>query len=75
MSLPVRKVLDCEKLCLHLAEYCRAVNVIYTDDNYICDMMETFLYTPDQVPHLIQDNPIGKLIVKQGKHRLRLGKV
>ena len=58
-------VLDCEKLCLELTDSCLAVNVIYTDGHYICDVIEGTTSLLER-PRL--SNPKGKLIIKRGKH-------
>ena len=64
----VHGVLDCEKLCLELADTCLAVNVIYTDGNYICDVIANTTYGWSAIERPRISNPKGKLIIKRGKH-------
>ncbi|KAK2151972.1 hypothetical protein LSH36_344g04018 [Paralvinella palmiformis] len=63
---PVKGPLGCEKLCLELADSCVAVNVLYTNHQYVCDVMATFRYSDEEVEELMTSNPNGKLIIKQG---------
>ncbi|KAK2139178.1 hypothetical protein LSH36_1969g00009 [Paralvinella palmiformis] len=62
---PVKGPLGCEKLCLELADSCVAVNVLYTNHQYVCDVMATFPYSDEEVEKLMTSNPNGKLIIKQ----------
>ncbi|KAK2139179.1 hypothetical protein LSH36_1969g00000 [Paralvinella palmiformis] len=62
---PVKGPLGCEKLCLELADSCVAVNVLYTNHQYVCDVMATFPCPDEDVEELMTINPNGKLIIKQ----------
>ena len=63
----VKGVLDCEKLCLELADSCLAVNVIYKDGNYICDVIANTTYGAGLLERPRIGNLKGKLIIKRGK--------
>jgi len=65
---PVKGPLDCEKLCVEIGDSCQAVNVIYTNRKHACDVMSRFPYTMDEMQKLMENNPDGKLVVKQGKY-------
>jgi hypothetical protein len=63
-SYPVKGGLDSEKLCLEMGDYCLAVNVIYTNRRYVCDVMAVFPFTDGEVQEMMTSNPEGKLVIK-----------
>ena len=67
-SYQVKGPLDCEKVCVEMGDACQAVNAIYTNSKYACDVMARFAYTEDEVQNLTANNPNGKLIIKRGKY-------
>ena len=67
-SYPVEGALDCEKLCLEMEDACAAVNVIYTNRRYVCDVMALFPQTDEPVEKQMTSNPKGKLIIKTSKY-------
>ncbi|KAK2162617.1 hypothetical protein LSH36_95g05034 [Paralvinella palmiformis] len=63
---PSKGPFGCEKLCLEMADLCAAVNVLYTNHQYVCDVMDTFPYSNGELETLMTGNRNGKLIIKQG---------
>jgi hypothetical protein len=63
-SYPVEGGLDCEKFCLEMGDYCLAVNMIYANRRYVCDVIPAFPFTDDEVQELMTSNLKGKLIIK-----------
>ena len=66
----VKGALHCEKLCLDMGDACKAVNVIYTHGTYECWVMTDFPYSTEEVKSHLVDNPMGKLIIKQGMYNV-----
>ena len=66
-SIPVKGVLDCDKLCLGMDADCLAVNVIYTKHEYICDVMATFPYSDEELESQMISISKGKLIIFRGE--------
>jgi len=63
---PSKGPFGCEKLCLEMADLCAAVNVLYTNHQYVCDVMDTFPFSNGELEKLMTGNRNGKLIIKQG---------
>ena len=66
-TYPVQGALDCEKLCLEMEESCAAVNVIYTNRRYVCDIMASLPHSGQDEEKVMTSNPKGKLIIKTGE--------
>ena len=71
-SYPVEGALDCEKLCLEMEDSCAAVNVIYTNRRYVCDVMTELPYNDEGVPKLVTSNTKGKLIDKISEYHFSM---
>lgn len=64
-TYPVKGVLDCEALCLELSDSCQAVNVIYSEGHYFCEVFT--MASVDLSESRRISNPKGKLIIKRGR--------